>query len=217
MSGILTGVSKSVLWLWEWLHVLPDSQKQHYRQLTVVKWTFSYQAAAMVDIPAVSMPTARSLKTCDIVLCVQTAHFRLAFYCDHPNTHLCSNDDVRSAAWFATPVRWRGYSGEGEDLNKFVTKNWQKWAFCVHKNVLRSYTYIYPIIYIKIKKNHLSAKICLKFKFLARQSELLNRSTLKTVTGVLVQCHFDYATIYWCNRALKINPRMHKTSKSKLC
>ncbi len=36
--------------------------------------------------PAVRMPIARSLKTCDIcgiVLCDKTAHFRVAFYCGH--------------------------------------------------------------------------------------------------------------------------------------
>ncbi len=38
---------------------------------------------SLVDIPAVSMPIARSLKTCDIcgiVLCDKTAHFRVPFF-----------------------------------------------------------------------------------------------------------------------------------------
>ncbi len=48
----------------------------------VEKCTFSSWATALVDIPAVSMPIARSLKTCNIcgiVLCDKTAHFRVAF------------------------------------------------------------------------------------------------------------------------------------------
>ncbi len=43
----------------------------------VEKWTFNSRATALVDIPAVSMPIARSLKTCNIcgiVLCDKTAH-----------------------------------------------------------------------------------------------------------------------------------------------
>jgi hypothetical protein len=43
-----------------------------------------YLATALVDIPAVRMQIARSLKTwdiCSIVLYDKTAHFRVAFYC----------------------------------------------------------------------------------------------------------------------------------------
>ncbi len=53
----------------------------------VEKLTFNSRATALVDIPAVSMPIARSLKTCviyGIVLCDKTAHFRVAFYCGQP-------------------------------------------------------------------------------------------------------------------------------------
>jgi hypothetical protein len=49
-----------------------------------------------VDIPAVSMPIALSLKTwdiCGIVLCDKTAHLRVAFYCPQHKVHLC-NDHV---------------------------------------------------------------------------------------------------------------------------
>ncbi len=49
----------------------------------VEKLTLNSRAIALVDIPAVSMPIARSLKTCDIcgiVLCDKTAHFSVAFY-----------------------------------------------------------------------------------------------------------------------------------------
>ena len=51
-----------------WLHVvcgceavLPNSLKRCWRQLMVEKLTFNYLATALVDIPAVSMPIARSL------------------------------------------------------------------------------------------------------------------------------------------------------------
>ncbi len=50
-----------------------------------------------VDIPAVSMPIARSLKTCGIfgiLLCDKTAHFRVAFFCGQPKAHLCNNHAV---------------------------------------------------------------------------------------------------------------------------
>ncbi len=48
-------------------------------------------------IHAVSLPIARSLKTCDIcgiVLCDKTAQFRVAFYCGQPMAHLCNNHAV---------------------------------------------------------------------------------------------------------------------------
>ncbi len=44
-----------------------------------------------------SMSIARSLKTCDIcgiMLCDKTAHFRMAFYCDQPKAHLCTNHAI---------------------------------------------------------------------------------------------------------------------------
>jgi hypothetical protein len=44
----------------------------------VEKLTLNYLATALVDIPAISMPIARSLKTsdiCGIVLCDKTEHF----------------------------------------------------------------------------------------------------------------------------------------------
>ncbi len=84
------GVVTRGLRLWGRLDVLPNSLKRLWRRLMVEKWTFNSQATALVDIPAVSMPIARSLKTCDIcgiVLCDKTAHFRVAFYCDLCNNH----------------------------------------------------------------------------------------------------------------------------------
>ncbi len=52
------------------------------RKLMVEKLTFNSRATALVDIPAVSMPIARSHKTCDIcgiVLCNKTAHLTFTF------------------------------------------------------------------------------------------------------------------------------------------
>ncbi len=49
----------------------------------VEKLTFNSRETALVDIPAVSIPVARSLKSCDIcgiVLCDKTAHYRVAFF-----------------------------------------------------------------------------------------------------------------------------------------
>ncbi len=75
--------------------VLPNSLKRLWRRLMVEKLTFKLQH--LFDIPAVSMPIACSLKTCDIcgiVLCDKTAHFRVAFYCGQPKAHLCNNHAV---------------------------------------------------------------------------------------------------------------------------
>ncbi len=69
--------------LWGRLDVLPNSLKRLWRRLMVEKLTFSSRATALLDIPAVSMPIACSLKTCNIcgiVLCDKTAHFRVAFF-----------------------------------------------------------------------------------------------------------------------------------------
>ncbi len=82
---------------WGGLDVLPNSLKCLWRRLMVEKWTFNSQSTALVDITAVSLPIACSLKTCDIcgiVLCDKTAHFRVAFYCGQPKTHLCNNHAV---------------------------------------------------------------------------------------------------------------------------
>ncbi len=106
------GVVTRGLWLWGRLDVQPNSLKRLWRRLMVEKWTFNSQATALVDIPAVSMPIARSLKTCNIcgiVLCDKTAHFRVVFYCGQPKRHLCNNHAVWSASWYATPVRWMNY------------------------------------------------------------------------------------------------------------
>ncbi len=49
----------------------------------VEKLTLNSRATALVDIPAVSMPIAHYLKTCDIcgiVLFDKAAHFRVVLY-----------------------------------------------------------------------------------------------------------------------------------------
>ncbi len=79
------------------LDVLQNSLKRLWRRLMVEKLTFNSRTTALVDIPAVSMAIARSLKThdiCGIVLCDKTAHFRVAFYCGQPKSHLCNNHAV---------------------------------------------------------------------------------------------------------------------------
>ncbi len=90
------GVFTRGLWLWGRLDLLPNSLKRLWRRLMVEKSTFNSRATTLVDIPAVSMPITRSLKTCDIfgiVLCDKTEHF-VAFYCGQPKSHLCNNHAV---------------------------------------------------------------------------------------------------------------------------
>jgi hypothetical protein len=63
----------------------------------VEKLKLNYLVTALVDMPAVSIPIASSLKTsgiCGIVLCDKTAHFRLAFYCSQHKVHLCNDHAV---------------------------------------------------------------------------------------------------------------------------
>ncbi len=91
------GVVTRGLQLWGRLDVLPNSLKRLWRRLMVEKRTFNSRATALVDIPAILMPIARSLKTfdiCGIVLCDKTAHFRVGFYCGQPKAHLCNNHSV---------------------------------------------------------------------------------------------------------------------------
>ncbi len=66
--------------VWQ-LDVLPNSLKRLWRWLMAEKLTFNSRSTALVDILAVSMPIARSLKMCDIcgiVLCDKTANFIVA-------------------------------------------------------------------------------------------------------------------------------------------
>ena len=99
------GVVTRGLRLWGGLHVQPNCLKCILRRLMVEKWIFNSQGTAPVDIFAVSMPIACSLKTCDIcgiVLYDKTETFRVAFYCGQPKTHLCNNHAIKSASWHAT-------------------------------------------------------------------------------------------------------------------
>ncbi len=128
------GVVTRGLRLWGRLDVLSNSLKRLWRRLMVEKLTFNSRETALVDIPAVSMPIARFLKTCDIcgiVLCGKTAHFRVAFYCGQSKAHLWNNHAVYSASWYATTVRWMDYLCKGEvlthtDLDRFVDNIWEK-------------------------------------------------------------------------------------------
>ena len=66
-------------------------------RLMVEKRTFTSWATALVDVLAVNMPIAHSLKTCDIcgiALCDKTAHFRVSFYCGQPKAYLCNDHAV---------------------------------------------------------------------------------------------------------------------------
>ncbi len=132
MWGSWAGVVKRGLRLWGRLDVLPNSLKRLWRRLMVEEWTFNSRATALVDISAVSMPIAHSLKTCNvcgIVLCDKTAHFRVTFYCGQPKAHLCNNHAVQSASWYAKPVRWMDYLSKvltNTDLDRFVNNIWEK-------------------------------------------------------------------------------------------
>jgi hypothetical protein len=59
----------------------------------VEKLAFNSLATALMDIPAVSMPIAGSLtfNICGLVLCDETAHFRVSFYCPQHKVHLSNN------------------------------------------------------------------------------------------------------------------------------
>ena len=63
----------------------------------VEKLTFNYLSTALVDIFAVSMPIACSIKAldiCFIVFCDITAHFKVVFYCPQHKVHLCNDHAV---------------------------------------------------------------------------------------------------------------------------
>ncbi len=132
------GVVTCGQWLWGRLDVLPNSLKRLWMRLMVEKLTSNSRATAPLDILAVNMPIARSLKTCDIcgiVLCDKTAHFRVSFIVASLR-HTCaiimmSNQHLMLCAIYATPVRWMDYLGKGEvltnpDLDRFVNNIWEK-------------------------------------------------------------------------------------------
>ncbi len=96
--------------LWGRLDVLPNYLKRLWRWLMVEKWLLNSWATALVDIPAVSMPIARSLKICNIcgiVLCDKTEHFRVAFYCGQPK-YTCAII-ILSNQYLDMPHLWGGW------------------------------------------------------------------------------------------------------------
>ena len=65
---------------------------------------------------------------------IETAHCRVAFYCDQSKAHLCHNHAVYSAPPYTTPVRWMDYLGKGEvltntDSDRIVYNIREKWSF----------------------------------------------------------------------------------------
>ncbi len=67
----------------------------------------------------------------------KTAHFRVAFYCDQPRAHLCTNQHPDmphlSGGWIILAKEKRSLT----DLNKFVNKIWEKYTCCVCRKSLR--------------------------------------------------------------------------------
>ncbi len=98
------------LWLWGRLDVLLNSLKRLWRRLMVEKWTFNSRTTAQGQI---------------------TSYFKVAFYCGQPKAHLCNYHAVKSASWYATPVRWMEYLGKrvvltNTDLDRFANNIWEK-------------------------------------------------------------------------------------------
>ncbi len=118
LNTLVNSLSEFLFMFWSCSNI--NFTQKHFHTFQVWK--------TLVDIPAVNMPTARSLKTCDncgIVLCDKTAHLRVTFYCGQPKTHLRNNHAVQSASSYARPVRWMDYLGKGEvltntDLDRIV-------------------------------------------------------------------------------------------------
>ncbi len=145
------GVVTRGLRLWGRVDVLPNSLKRLWRRLIVDKWTLNSRATALVGIPAVSIPIARSLKTCDIcgiVLCDKTAHFRMAFYCGQPKAHLCNNGkmEMHSVANVATlHTTFGDFSPFKKSIQTslFLSRSqfkcallaWQKQKICISKAI----------------------------------------------------------------------------------
>ena len=116
--------------LWGRLDALQNSPKQCWRRLMVEKLTLYSLATALVDIPAVSMPIACSLKTeTSVALCCVTELHILEWPFIVPSTRCTCV--MRMLSWYATPVRWMDYLGKGEmhanrDVNKCMHSIWEK-------------------------------------------------------------------------------------------
>ena len=85
------------LWLWGWLDILPNSQKLSWRQLHGIENHIKLSGNSSCGHSCNNSGWHFSLKTwdiCGIVLCVKTAHFRVAFYCPQHKVHLCNDHAV---------------------------------------------------------------------------------------------------------------------------
>ncbi|CDQ69477.1 unnamed protein product [Oncorhynchus mykiss] len=102
-----------------WFQVVSGCEAD-WRQFMVEKLTLHSLATALFDIPSVNMPIACSLKTCGIVLCEKTAHFKVAFSCPKHKMHLIQlNVSVLWSIWsplilfsalvLTLQTSWRGY------------------------------------------------------------------------------------------------------------
>lgn len=95
--------------LWSWLDILPNSLKHLWKWLIVEKWTLNWKATALVDIPVVSMPS---------------------IHCQHIlEAYMCNNHTVSIYNMPHLSPHTDGWS----ELNRFVNKIWEKYAFCLHK------------------------------------------------------------------------------------
>ena len=65
-----------------------------------------------MDISAVSLPTALSLKMCNIFGIVFCDFFKKKAHFGEAEVHLCSDHAASSASWFTTPVRQMEYIGK---------------------------------------------------------------------------------------------------------
>jgi hypothetical protein len=108
----------------------------------VEKWTFNCLATALVDMVAVSMPIAHSLKIWGIygiMLCDTTAHFSGLLLSWH-QVHLCNDQScgLKSHELSLTQVTnlmtW--------SLNSTLTWDW--WLICTY-----SYSFRYTCVFIK--------------------------------------------------------------------
>ena len=115
------------------------SKMTSLRWLMVEKLTFNSLATALVDIPAVRMPIARSLKTWDVsgnVLINKTAHFS-GLLLSPAQGHLCNDHVVYSASftggwWHLNWGEWargNGWRGIGGKVSN-TSNTWFPCAWC---------------------------------------------------------------------------------------
>ncbi len=117
--------------LWGQLNVLPNYLKWFWKRLTVEKWTFNSWATALVDIPAVSMPIARSHITC-VCSCVIKLHILEWPFIVASLRHTCAII-MLSNQHLDMPHLWGWMDNLGKrevltntDLDRFVKNIWEK-------------------------------------------------------------------------------------------